>query len=474
MGKGQGQHLVMVPWLAFGHLIPFFHLSVALAKEGFKISFLSTPKNIQRLPKPPQDLTALITFVELPLPHVDGLQEGAEATVDLDIPNHDYLKMAFDLLRDPFRRFITVNSPDWIIHDMLNNWTAEIAQELGLPFIFFSVYSAATLGFLGILEPEDGPTAKWPDSPRALMRPPPWIRFPSKLARLPHEANNSYRALYLPNESGLSNIQRFRRAIQGCQAIAIRTCPEYERDYLEVFNEYPKPVIPVGLLPPEKREAAVEGEWVEIFQWLDGKAARSVVFVGFGSECTLSRNEIYEIAHGLELSNLDFLWALRKPKWAVDDGSDALPPGFVSRTAGRGVVNMGWAPQNEILAHPAIGGSLFHSGWGSIIEIVQYGHALVVLPFINDQGLNARVAVEKGLAFEVERDEDGTFHRDAIANALKRVMVEDEGEQLRNKSREMMAIFRDHQLHQQYLNGLVDFLRNYKTNELQKEKCACK
>ncbi|KAJ8635074.1 hypothetical protein MRB53_009341 [Persea americana] len=378
MDEGRGQYLVMVPWLAFGHLIPFFHLSVALAKAGFKISFLSTPKNIQRLPKPPDDLTALITFVELPLPHVDGLQEGAEATVDLDIPNHDYLKMAFDLLRDPFRRFITVHSPDWIIHDMLNNWTAEIAQELGLPFIFYSVYSAAVLCFLGILEPENGLTAKWPDSPRALMCPPPWIRLPSKLARLPHEANRAYRALYLPNESGLSDIQRFQQGNRGCQAIAIRTCPEYEREYLDVLNKYLKPIIPVGLLPPEKREAAVEGEWVEIFRWLDEKAARSMVFVGFGSECKLSRNAIYEIAHGLELSNLDFLWALRKPKWASDDGSDALPPGFESRTTGRGVVNMGWAPQMEILAHHAIGGSLFHSGWGSLIETVQYGHALVV------------------------------------------------------------------------------------------------
>ncbi|RWR75701.1 putative UDP-rhamnose:rhamnosyltransferase 1 [Cinnamomum micranthum f. kanehirae] len=405
----------------------------------------------------------LITFVELPIPHVDGLQEGAEATVDLDIPNHDYLKIAFDLLRDPFRRFITVHSPDWIIHDMLNNWTAEIAQELGLPFVVFSVFSAGVLAFIGLGEPEGGPKKHWPNSPQALMSPPPWIQFPSKLALLPHEANSLYQALYLPNESGLSDIQRFGQAIRGCQAIAIRTCPEYERVYLDVLNKHPKPIIPVGLLPPEKREAAVEGEWVEIFRWLDEKAARSVVFVGFGSECKLSRNEIYEIAHGLELSNLNFIWALRKPKWASDDGSDALPPGFESRTTGRGVVNMGWAPQMEILAHHAIGGSLFHSGWGSLIETVQYGNALVVLPFINDQGFNARLAVEKGLAIEVERDEDGAFHRDAIARALKRAMVEEEGEHLRCRSREMMAIFSDQQLHHRYLSGFVDFLKTFKT-----------
>ncbi|KAJ8635075.1 hypothetical protein MRB53_009342 [Persea americana] len=96
----------------------------------------------------------------------------------------------------------------------------------------------------------------------------------------------------------------------------------------------PEPIIPVGLLPPEKREEAVKGQWVEIFRWLNEKAARSVVFVGFGRECKLSRSELDEIAHGLELSNLDFLWALRKPRWASDDGSDELPPRFGSRTTG--------------------------------------------------------------------------------------------------------------------------------------------
>ena len=78
---------------------------------------------------------------------------------------------------------------------------------------------------------------------------------------------------------------------------------------------------------------------------------------------------------------------------------------------------MGWVPQKEILAHPSIGGSLFHSGWGSAIEMLQFGHCLVVLPFIYDQPVNARVLVEKDLAIEVEREEDGSFSRDGIAKA---------------------------------------------------------
>ena len=53
-------HVVMVPWSAFSHIMPFFQLSIALAKAGAKISFISTPKSIQRLPKIPPNLIPLI------------------------------------------------------------------------------------------------------------------------------------------------------------------------------------------------------------------------------------------------------------------------------------------------------------------------------------------------------------------------------------------------------------------------------
>lgn len=106
---------------------------------------------------------------------------------------------------------------------------------------------------------------------------------------------------------------------------------------------------------------------------------------------------------------------------------------------------------------------MFHAGWGTIIETVQYGHPLVVLPFANVQGLDARLAVEKGLAVEVERERDGKFHAEAIAKALRRAVIEDEGEGLRLRSREMMAIFSDRGLHERYLSKLVEFLRGYRT-----------
>ncbi|KAJ8637517.1 hypothetical protein MRB53_011784 [Persea americana] len=150
------------------------------------------------------------------------------------------------------------------------------------------------------------------------------------------------------------------------------------------------------------------------------------------------------------------------PDWAEDD-SEVLPPGFGTRTMGCGVVNLGWAPQLDILAHHAIGGCMFHAGWSTLIETVHFGHGLVFLPFSAVQKLDARMAVGKGIGLEVERGGDGMFHRDAVARSLRRTMVGEEGERLRLRSRELMAVFCDRRLDERFFSGFVDFLVSFRS-----------
>ncbi|KAL1366938.1 hypothetical protein AAHE18_02G014600 [Arachis hypogaea] len=407
-------HVVMLPWCAFGHLIPFFHLSISLAKSGVHVSFISTPRNIQRLPKPPSTLAHLLDLVELPLPSLDAglLPEGAEATVD--IPS-DKVKLQF-----------------------------------------FSVITASVQVFFG----PPGARGALP-SPKDLTVPPEWITFPSSVAYQMHEAIAIFDGAYQENVSGLSDIERFNKVFGASQAVLFRSCHEIEGEYLNLYQELiGKPVIPIGLLPPDKPERRmVDESWCKTFEWLDAQATKSVVFVGFGSECKLSKDQVFEIAYGLELSELPFLWILRKPTWAIHD-HESLPLGFVERTSKRGKVCMGWAPQQEILAHPSIGVSFFHSGWGSVIENLQFGNTLVVLPFIVDQPLTARFLVEKGLAIEVKRNnEDGSFSRDDIAKSLREAMVMEEGEKLRNKTRDAANVVGDLKLHQDYMAEFVKFLK---------------
>lgn len=73
--------------------------------------------------------------------------------------------------------------------------------------------------------------------------------------------------------------------------------------YIEVYKKITgKPVIPIGLLPPDQPEKSAkwgisdEGfEWNVMFDWLDKQKPKSVVFVGFGSEDKLSQEQVYEI-----------------------------------------------------------------------------------------------------------------------------------------------------------------------------------
>ncbi|KAM1701109.1 hypothetical protein ACFXTN_024422 [Malus domestica] len=59
-------HIAMIPWLAYGHLMSFLEVSKFLAQKGHRISFISTPKNINRLRS--SSFSPLIDFVELPSP----------------------------------------------------------------------------------------------------------------------------------------------------------------------------------------------------------------------------------------------------------------------------------------------------------------------------------------------------------------------------------------------------------------------
>ena len=85
-----------------------------------------------------------------------------------------------------------------------------------------------------------------------------------------------------------------------------------------------------------------------------------------------------------------------------------------------------------------------------MIETLQFGRCLVVLPFIIDQGLNERLLVEKGLVVEIEKGEDGSLRREDMAKSLRLAMVSEEGEKLRMRAREATAIFGDSKLHQDH------------------------
>ncbi|XP_052197174.1 putative UDP-rhamnose:rhamnosyltransferase 1 [Diospyros lotus] len=455
-------HVVVFPWLAFGHIIPYFELSKLIALRGLRVSFVSTSRNIDRLPtKVPPNLATLLSLIRLTLPRTDNDVIGdAEATIDVPYDKVQHLKKAFDGLQIELTRFLEASSPDWVIYDFAPYWLPPIAAKLGISLAYFSIFNASSGSFFGssITIVNGGDYRRTPED---FIVPPKWVPFPSTVAYRLHEIKRMHNTVD-EKISGVSDWFRFGAAAIGCDAFLVRSCREIESDWLDLMQElHQKPIVPVGLLPSTAQDSDEQDDdhaWPTISEWLDKQNKGSVVYVALGSEVNPSQDELTELALGFEHSGLAFFWALRK-----SHDSAELPDGFEQRTKGQGVVWTRWAPQVRILSHDSVGGFVTHCGWSSAIEGLQFGRPLLMLPFLGDQGLIARVLAEKKVGIEIPRDEeDGSLARNSVAESLRQFVVGDEGAIYREKAKEMTAIFPDQDLHGRYIDNLVEYFQKHR------------
>ena len=248
MADSKKLHVAVFPWLAFGHMIPFLELGKKIAENGHFVSFISTPRNIKRLPKIRENLSSSINLVELPLPHETNLPQNAEATIDIPYHLIPYLKKAYDGLQETLAHFLQTNTPDWIIYDFAPHWLPPIAARLGISRAFLSVCNASTAAFFGPLRSEIREAYGLRTKPEHFTVPPKWISFPFKSVFRLFEANKFVESL-LQNESGVSDSYRLWHCVEGSQLYLLRSCREFEQDCLNLLPELlSKPVIPVGLL----------------------------------------------------------------------------------------------------------------------------------------------------------------------------------------------------------------------------------
>ncbi|XP_004489091.1 putative UDP-rhamnose:rhamnosyltransferase 1 [Cicer arietinum] len=440
-------HIAVFPWLAFGHILPYFHLSKLLAQKGHKISFISTPRNIKRLPKLPTNLQTSLEMIELQLPRIDHLPDHAEAT--LDIPRHitPYLRKAFDGLKEPLTKFLETSTPDCIIYDFTPYWLPQISSKLGIFQVHFSIFCGLSLYFFANLFVMKSGERHFDKSKLKAVALKP---FEEKYLCDKHLENN---------ESGVSDAFRFQQTLFGADLLVVRSCMEIEGESLTLLeNLYKKPVIPVGLLPPSldfsEDISNDDDNWCKISKWLDKHEKNSVIYVAFGSQVVISDEDFTELTMGLELSGFPFLFVLKK-KNSDDNRHD-----WFKKRSNNGLVWTNWVPQLRILAHESVGGFLTHCGWSSVIESLEVGCPLIMLPLENEQGLNAIVMEEKMVGVKVARnDHDGKFNRDSVAKALRSVMDKEEGKVYRSKVEEMSKIFGDMELQDKYIDGFVDSLK---------------
>nr|UHB15544.1 UDP-glycosyltransferase [Paris polyphylla] len=460
---GGSMHIVAFPALAYGHMMPYLELSKSLATRGHQISFISTTTNIKKLqPKVPPALSQLIQFIPLTLPPVDGLPATVESFTDIPQSLAHYLKKALKGLDIPFAQFLSSSSPkpDWIIVDYIYNWVPRLASELNVPCVQYSVFFPSTLAFMGPVSEVDNIDSLTVEK---LIVPREWMTFPTNVAFRPYEAREILDSFSSDNAwDGQSNLL----TIEGCKAVAIRSCNEFMPKWLPLIRDlYKKPVIQVGMpLPSLVENRDYDTSELKVMEWLDRCSPSSVVYVAFGSEAEVSIELLHELALGLELSNLPFLWAFRKS--TTYENKEIFPEGFQERTKDRGFVVMGWVPQLKVLAHESVGGFFTHCGSSSIIESLHFGHPLILFPIFGDQPLSARAIQEEMIGFEVKRgEEDGSLTKEAVAEALRLIVIEAEGDPFRQKAKEIMEVFTRKNFNEKYIDDFTQYLMEHKDNK---------
>ncbi|XVF78676.1 hypothetical protein PTKIN_Ptkin14bG0154700 [Pterospermum kingtungense] len=447
-------HIAMFPWFAFGHFIPFLHLSNKLAEKGHRISFL-LPKGVQPKLEQISQYPNLIRFIPLVVSDVDGLPPGTET--GSDVPETQHMLLAdtiFDQTQDQVEAILRAVRPDTVFYDFAY-WIPALAHRIGIKSIFYCVCSAAACG--KIINKELHEPAEDQDRNETSLA------YPSSEVRLKDEEV----AALKPRTQDLSLLlNRSRTSLKGSDAIAFRTCRETEGPFCDyVAQKLEKPVLLTGHVLPETNSSQLEEQWAN---WLNKFERSSVAFCAFGSQIRLQKDEFQELVLGFELSGLPFLLALRPPI-GCNTVEEALPEGFQERVQGRGLVHGGWVPQGLIPSHPSVGCFVNHCGYGTMWESLLSDCQIVLIPDLPDQMLNTRLMVEKfQVAVEVERGQNRKIPKENLSKALKLVMDKDSEKAclLKKNHAKLKQTLSNEVLQEEYVNDFIQGLQLLISNNL--------
>ncbi|TKY48352.1 UDP-glycosyltransferase 92A1 [Spatholobus suberectus] len=452
------QSIVLFPFMAQGHIIPFLALALELEKrEKYSITIVNTSLNIKKLRSslPPNSSIALSEIPFTPSDH--GLPPNTENT-DV-IPYNLVIRLieASTTLKPAFKNLIQniltrqqqkQKRKLCIIADLFFGWTAPVAKELRVFHVIFSGCSGFGLAcyyslWLNLPHRRVGSNHfSLPDFPeaRAIHR----TQLPTNIS----EADGAD-AWSLFQKSNLS-------AWVDSDGVLFNTVEAFDSVGLGYFKrKLGRPAWAIGpALFSAGSGSRGKGGGVNpklCREWLNTKPPGSVLFVCFGSMNTISASQMMELGKALERCGENFIWVVRPPI-GFDINSEFkagewLPEGFIGRVreSGKGLVVHDWAPQVEILSHAAVSAFLSHCGWNSVLESLSQGVPILGWPMAAEQFYNCKLLEEEvGVCVEVARGKSCEVKHEDIVAKIELVMDETEkGVMMRKKAGDIRDMIRN-------------------------------
>jgi hypothetical protein len=451
-------HVVAVPSLAQGHLIPFLQLAKLLASCGdLAVSYITTPGNAKRLQPEVERSNLDIRLVSIPMPPIDGVPPGIDSTDNVPMHIVPLLFASSHKLAGPFEEWLdhqmnsnthTNSAPSpvcCIIVDMTTGWARRSGANFGIPSVVFYTCGAFAMSLMHSIFNRTSQKCVDEEEFFEVSE----LIFGLKLRK--SDLTVSWRD---PDSHPLWNFLReeINGSMEG-RGILINTFYELESrgiDYMGSLTGNPVwnigPLLPPGLLDKtvidrgkiRSRGKAADIDEDECLQWLDSRRPNSVVFVCLGSQFFLNDKQIHALASGLDASGQAFVWVIRCPQMdpkACKETDVGLPRGFEERTRERGLIIRGWAPQLLILSHPSVGAFLSHCGWNSTLESISAGVPMITWPMFAEQPFNSKLLVERlGIAIQICLDVSGVPGTEEVRRAVIMLLAEEQGNTMRRRA----------------------------------------
>ncbi|KAI3443065.1 Glycosyltransferase, partial [Psidium guajava] len=433
-------HVLILPFPAQGHIKPMLCLAKLLAAAHLRVTFLNTHHNHRSPSSSPSPLLRLESIPDgLPDDHPRSLERIEELLLSIKTAMKAHLRDF--LLSESLEPPLTC-----VIADGIMSIGIDVAEELGFPAISFRTHSACCLWTYFCIPtfihegrlpfPDDDLDKEFHGLPGAegLLR----RRDLPSICRLQIESHpyryfldetlamtracalllNTFDALEAPMLSRLATIFTDVYTIGPLHALAVESDAGHSSGRSES----------VGSLRIEDRSCMT---------WLDSQASRSVVYVSFGSLVKITVNQLTEFQHGLVDCGRPFLWVLREDAILEENEDTAkLLLSELKVTSERRCI-VDWVPQEEVLAHPAVGGFLTHGGWNSTLEGIAAGIPMICWPQMGDQQINSRWVNE---VWKIGLDMKDTCDRSTVEAMIRTLMEEDKNEEIMKSMARISAL----------------------------------
>ncbi|KAK4396386.1 UDP-glycosyltransferase 86A1 [Sesamum angolense] len=441
-------HAIMIALPYQGHITPFVNLALKLASKGIVVTFAHLEFIHHTLSQSQQSSSDL--FSEARECGLDvrytTIDDGFPLEFDRVLHSDEYWE---SMLRDfPIRveefvvKIIQSGDPSFapfLIADTFYTWPAAIAKNQNLLNVSFWTEPALvfSLAYHMDLLKENG-------------------HFPCK-DHVEEEIN------YLPGveEMSTKDLMSFLKAtdtattvdkvvpkafegVKKADFILHNTVHELESETLSALNMY-QPNYAVGPINFSKTLAtstvskSLRSE-LDCTNWLNSKSPGSVLYVSFGSHVQTSKQVIEEIAHGLLLSEVNFIWVVRGDAVSSAD-TDVLPAGYLDEIKDKGLI-VPWCNQMMVLSHPAVGGFLTHCGWNSVLESIWCGTPMICYPIIYDQPTNRKLVVDDW-KIGINLCDGISVERKEVAEKIKSFMSGAASKSLREETKKINAILQN-------------------------------